>query len=155
MNVLRIFFAVLVLVLVGLQLVHTSHNESARTSPEDLFAKYPAPATVQNAIRESCYDCHSDNTRYWWYDNIQPVAWWVGRHISEGKDHLNFSEFGRYEPKQAARKLEQSYEEIDSSDMPLLSYRLIHPKSRLTADVKKQILVWLDATQDQIEPDGK
>lgn len=154
MNLARIIFAIVVLTLVGLQLVHTPRNESARHSPDDLFVKYAAHEDVKNAIRESCYDCHSDNTRYPWYDTIQPIAWWVGRHIDEGKDHVNFSEFGRYSTKRAARKLEQSYEEIDGDTMPLLTYRLMHPKSRFSPETKKQVLAWLDATQDKIEPEN-
>jgi hypothetical protein len=148
----RIIFVLVLLALVGLQLVHTPRNESTHVSENDLFAKYAAPAGVEAAIRESCYDCHSNNTRYPWYDTIQPVAWWVNRHIEEGKDHLNFSEFGRYSTKQAARKLSESYDEIDDDTMPLKSYRLLHPKSRLSPEAKKQILAWLEATQDKIAP---
>jgi len=150
----RITFALVILILVGLQLVHTPRNESSHRSEYDLFAKFPAPAAIESAIRESCYDCHSDNTRYPWYDTIQPVAWWVHKHIEEGRNHLNFSDFGRYSTKQAARKLSESYDEIDDDAMPLLSYRLLHPRSRLSPELKKQIMAWLEATQDKIEPDS-
>jgi hypothetical protein len=153
-NTFRIIFVLVILILVGLQLVHTPRNESTHHSKYDLFAKYPAPAAIEGALRESCYDCHSDNTRYPWYDTIQPVAWWVGRHVEEGRDHLDFSEFGRYSTKQAARKLSEAYDEIDDDTMPLKSYRLLHPKSRLSPQIKKQVLAWLEATQDKIEPDS-
>ncbi len=153
MKFFQIFLLVFTVALVAIQLVHTPRNENSRLNSDDIFILHPAPEAVRVAVQEACYDCHSNNTRYPWYESIQPVAWWLGRHVEEGKEHLNLSEFGRYSATRAARKLEQAQEEIDGDTMPLSSYRLAHPKSRLSKDQKKQILDWLDALETQIDPD--
>ena len=106
---------------------------------------------VGGGIGGTCYDCHSNNTRYPWYAEVQPAAWWLAGHIRDGKDHLNFSEFGSYPAKRAARKLEQCGEQIEEDSMPLASYRLIHRDARFNPEQKKRIIEWLDALQEQIK----
>ena len=54
------------------------------------------PDSVKVILQNACYDCHSNNTRYPWYVNIQPVGWWMSGHIADARDGLNFSEFGGY-----------------------------------------------------------
>ncbi len=43
------------------------------------------PKKNQNKLQVSCYDCHSNNTAYPWYNKIQPVAWFLEDHIKNGK----------------------------------------------------------------------
>jgi len=145
----------LVLVLVVIQFIHPEKNTAHRAQPDDLFAQQPAPEDVRVAIEHACYDCHSNHTRYPWYAQVQPLGWWLDRHIREGKDHLNFSEFGRYAPKRAARKLEQSSEQIEDGSMPLSSYTLIHREARFTPEQKKRILDWLEAIQERVKAAGE
>ena len=141
----------LALVLVVVQFIHPEKNTTSRPQPDDIFALQPAPDGIRVAIEHACYDCHSNHTRYPWYAQIQPVGWWLARHINTGKDHLNFSEFGRYGAKRGARKLEQATEQIQDGSMPLSSYTLIHRDARFTPEQKKQILEWLDAIQERVE----
>lgn len=144
--------AFVAIVFIGIQFIRPEKNRSARPQPDDIFSQQPAPEAVRVAIEHACYDCHSNNTRYPWYAEVQPLSWWLARHVEQGKEHLNFSEFGRYTPKRAARKLEQAIESIDDGSMPLTSYRLIHRDARFTAEEKKQILAWLDAIQERVQP---
>src|SRR6267142_1784670 len=91
----------LALLLVAIQFYRPARNLSAAPGPNDINVKHPLPPAVKTLLANACYDCHSNNTRYPWYADVQPIAWWLGRHIDEGKRHLNFSEFGRYPPKRA------------------------------------------------------
>ena len=68
------------------------------------------PEPIAKLIRNSCYDCHSNETKYPFYSNIQPVAWLLKNHIDEGRKELNFSTFATYEPKRQAHKLEEAAE---------------------------------------------
>ena len=44
-------------------------------------------------LAKACNDCHSNNSKYPWYANFQPVHWWLEDHIKDGKKHLNFDEY--------------------------------------------------------------
>lgn len=142
----------LVGLLVAAQCIRPAKNVSLRAQPQDLFETQPAPDVVRVAIEHACYDCHSNTTRYPWYAEIQPLGWWLAKHVRDGKEHLNFSEFASYTPKRAARKLEQSIESIDDGSMPLGSYTLMHRDARFTPEQKKRVLEWLDAIQERVEP---
>jgi hypothetical protein len=53
---------------------------------------------VAQLITNSCYDCHSNESKYPWYSNIAPASWILKNHIDEGRKELNFSTFARTFP---------------------------------------------------------
>ena len=149
----RRLLPVLALGLVAIQFVRPVRNIAAAPSPDDLSVKYPLPAEVRRLLEQACYDCHSNTTRYPWYESVQPVAWWIDYHVRSGKAQLNFSEFGAYSAKRAARKLDTLVNEVEQGGMPLPSYTWLHPAARLTAEQKKQLTAWADALHDQLAPE--
>ena len=88
----------LAVVLVVIQLFRPTRNisHSSQDYANDISVKYPLTDSVKTILQTICYDCHSNNTSYPWYANIQPVAWWLNNHIKEGKREVNFSEFSGY-----------------------------------------------------------
>ncbi len=142
----------LVVVLVVLQFIRPTRNESAGVSASDITTAYTVPEDVQAILKKACYDCHSNNTRYPWYTNIQPVGLWMQRHVNEGKGELNFSEFASYKPKRQAHKMKELAEQVQEGEMPLGSYTWIHKDAILT-DAEKQTLVnWAHQLEAQITP---
>jgi hypothetical protein len=111
----------------------------------DISKVRPIPEGVHEVLVRKCYDCHSNNTSYPWYVNIQPIGWWLANHVNEGKEELNFSLFATYDKKKADHKLEELGEMITDGSMPLKSYTLLHPESKITEDEKRMINEWLDA----------
>lgn len=142
----------LLAVLVIIQFFKPELNQSTAETPNDIFAHYAAPDSLQQMIRTSCYDCHSNNTVYPWYSNIQPVAWWLADHVNEGKKELNFSEFTTYAPKKADHKMEEVIEMIEKGEMPLKSYTIIHGDAKLSAAQQKAINDWAKEVRAQIQP---
>ena len=141
-------------VLLGaLQFVRPARNSATAPGADDINVKYPVPANVQGLLQRACYDCHSNNTHYPWYANVQPVGWWLTRHVNDGKRHLNFSAFGAYTAKRAASKLGEISDEVAQHSMPLKSYTWMHPEARLTAAEIKLISDWADALHDEIAPE--
>jgi hypothetical protein len=61
-----------------------------------IFTQFHPPQEVANILRASCYDCHSNGTRYPWYAEVQPLGWWLDGHITDGKRHLNFPNSAQY-----------------------------------------------------------
>lgn len=133
-----LFAALLVLI----QFIRPEKNANPELSTADISQVYTMPAAVKNILVQSCYDCHSNNTRYPWYAHIQPVAWWLNSHIQEGKEHLNFSEFGTYPAKKANHKLEEVEEAVTDGWMPLDSYLWVHRDARLTAEQAQAVADW-------------
>ncbi|WP_294321338.1 heme-binding domain-containing protein [uncultured Chryseobacterium sp.] len=97
------------------------------------------PPEVAAIINRSCYDCHSNETRYPWYSNIAPSSWILKNHIDEGRKELNFSTFAVYEPKTQAHKLQECIETVEKKEMPLESYFIGHQDAKLT-DVQRKLL---------------
>lgn len=88
-------------------------------------------------VERSCADCHSNNTRWPWYSRVAPVSWFVIDHVNHGRSHLNFSEWGRYTPKEQNALLHSICKEVKYGTMPLQSYLRIHTDAKLNAgDVK-------------------
>lgn len=117
----------------------------------DISTVYPVPADVQQILKTSCYDCHSNHTEYPWYTNIQPVGWWLQHHINDGKHDLNFSEFASYRINKQYRRLEQTMELVQEGEMPLGSYTLIH-RDAILDKAKQDILInWANSVRDTIK----
>lgn len=148
---LKRFFLLLLFVFIALQFVKSKKNESASLSANDITTKYTVPADVMASLQTSCYDCHSNNSKYPWYNNIQPVSWWLADHIEEGKSKLNFNEFTSYRIGKQFRKLEEINGEIEEGGMPLSSYTLIHGKAKLSAAQKTSIANWVNLLRDSIK----
>ena len=142
----------LVVLLLAVQFYRPARNTSAAAGPNDITAKHAVPAKVQDALQRACYDCHSNNTHYPWYAEVQPVRWWLDSHITDGKRHLNFSEYGTYTAKRATKKAEEIADEVEHHEMPLKSYTWMHPEARLTPDEIKLVTAWAEKLRDEITP---
>ena len=143
MKILKIVASVALIALIVIQFFPKQYNESETVPASDFIATYNPPKEVEGILRASCYDCHSNNTNYPWYNQIQPVNWYLADHVDEGKRELNFSEFGGYSAKRAAHKLEEVIKEVKNDKMPLESYTLIHSQAKLSEQDKKVIMDWM------------
>ena len=146
----KIVLGLLVLFIV-LQFVRPARNESSAPYPNDISTAYNVPDDVHTILAKACYDCHSNNTRYPWYTNIQPVGLWMGNHVNEGKGELNFNEFASYKKKRQAHKMEELVELVEEGEMPLSSYTWIHKDAVLTPEEKALLVNWAKALHQQIK----
>jgi hypothetical protein len=143
-----------------IQFIQPGKNNQSMDMTHDISKVVNVPDGVHQVLITSCYDCHSNNTNYPWYANIQPVGWWLKDHIDEGKGHLNFQEFALVEPrpnseyntkeKRQDHKLEEVAEMVEEGEMPLESYTLIHGDAKLSAEQKKLLLDWVTAARAEI-----
>lgn len=142
----------LLAVLIIIQFIRPERNISELPSENDIRVQYPLPANVQSILKRACYDCHSNNTSYPWYTNIQPVGWFLQNHVNEGKEELNFSEFATYSAKKADHKLDEVIEMVEEKEMPLESYTLIHKEAILTAEETETLINWAKDLRKTIYP---
>lgn len=152
MSITKKILLALLGVFILIQFIKPAKNQSTAVTPDDIFANFQSADSTKQLIRTACYDCHSNNTVYPWYAEIQPVAWWLADHVNEGKSELNFSEFASYKPKKADHKLEEVIEMIQEGEMPLKSYTLIHGEAKLSEEQKTSIINWAEGLRNQIKP---
>ena len=136
--------------LIVIQFIQPAHNTSGQVLPTDITKTLSVPDNVLNVFKNACDDCHSNNTRYPWYVNIQPLGWMMARHINNGKDNLNFSDFGSYSQRKQGNKLRAIETSIKEGSMPLSSYTIMHTDARLSAEDKKLINDWVSVAKDSL-----
>lgn len=140
-------FAMLMLVI---QLFRPGRNISTSASPNAIEANYKVSKEIGILLRRSCYDCHSNNTVYPWYSNIQPFSWWLQSHVNDGKEELNFDQFNTYNIKKKKHKLDEVVEVIEKDEMPLSSYTFVHGKAVLSTQDKDKIIAWAKGLKNAI-----
>lgn len=93
---------------------------------------FATPGNVQEILKKGCYDCHSNETIYPDYAYVAPIAWSIKNHINEGREHLNFSEWGNFNKDLKKNMLENSAKSVKDYSMPISGYISQHPKANLT-----------------------
>jgi len=141
---------VLVVLLVVIQFIHPARNANAKVTDKDITHVATAPDSVLTVLKRDCFDCHSNSTVYPWYSQLQPVDWWLTHHIHEGKEHLNFSEFGAYPAQKQVKKLTQIAKSVREGWMPLDSYLWIHKNAIMTDGEKILVANWAESTIRQL-----
>ena len=130
-NITRGAISLLVLAVI-IQLIpygrdHT--NPSINVQPQ-----WDSPVTRSLAQR-ACFDCHSNQTVWPWYSNIAPVSWLIYHDVTEGREHINFSDWNR----PAHQHADEFQEVFEKNSMPPASYLLVHPTARLSPDERQQL----------------
>lgn len=124
----------LAVVFCGLQFFRPHKNVSDTAGgPKSFRAVMQVPPEVEHYLQSTCYDCHSDNTRYPWYTEIQPIAWMIAKHVRQGKQSLNFSEFGTMGARAQLKRINYMVDSINENSMPVASFTLLHSKTEESA----------------------
>ena len=109
--------------LLAVQLVPYGRNH---TNPPVLGEpKWDSPATRAFAVT-ACFDCHSNQTNWSWWTNIAPGSWLIQHDVDEGRQRLNYSEWGR------GQEGDESAESFAEGNMPPFLYTLTHPNARFS-----------------------
>ena len=132
----------LLLALIVIQFIHPKPNKASGDQPNYIGKKYAIPADVESILKKACNDCHSNNTRYPWYSNIQPVDWWLDSHIKDGKKEMNLDEYSNRSLRYQYNKMKQTAELVKKGEMPLNSYTWIHKDAKLTEEEKSKLIDW-------------
>lgn len=137
-------------VLIAIQLFRPALNKSNQVAVSDISKMFTTSDSVLSILKKSCYDCHSNNTIYPWYSNIQPMRWLMANHIRKGKKELNFSEFGSYSTRRQLSKLNGIINSISDDIMPLSSYKIMHKNKILNTNEKAQVIKWAQKVKDNL-----
>lgn len=118
-----------------------------RTNPP-VETEVDAPPEVVAVLRQSCYDCHSNESRWPWYAYVAPASWLVADDVHGARRHMNFSTWNRYDAAHRADHREEVWDEVEHGDMPLPMYVFAHPSARLSDADRAALRAWSQGEGD-------
>ncbi|WP_299556242.1 heme-binding domain-containing protein [Seonamhaeicola sp.] len=142
MKIIKKLLLFLLIVFIVAQFFRPEKNNGDLATIKPFLTETNPPEDVKLILKESCFDCHSDFTRYPWYNNITPVNYWLKGHIDHGKEHFNVSKWEGNSVKRKDHKFEELIEMVEDKSMPLNSYTWTHTEARLTDAQIESIVDW-------------
>ncbi len=131
---------------IGIQLIRPARTNPPVDQSHTLEAVVFVPPRVESILQRACSDCHSDLTRWPWYSNVAPISWFVIDHVDSGRRHANFSEWLRRDTKNPAEYTRERFQaicrQVETQNMPLTSYLLLHRAARLSQSDIETICQW-------------
>lgn len=118
----------------GAQVIRPARLNSPIEANRTLRAVLNGQGPGLRVIDRSCGDCHSNETVWPRYSNVAPASWLIVHDVNEGRNAVNFSEWGSYRAEQRRKMLKESCEEVREGEMPLVTYTVLHPTAKLTAE---------------------
>ena len=140
----KVIWAIVVAAVIIMQFIPTRRPEVINTNSNGLVLNNDLPDSVVLLLKNACYDCHSNETRYPWYAYVAPVSWLVSRDTKIGRENLNFSEWESLSKMDKAEMLEEIVDEVGSGTMPMPIYILMHPEAKLSMGDRDMIMNWTD-----------
>lgn len=134
----RLWLILFIAVFVLIQLIPVDRSNPDVSQEFDL----KAPKNVKVILKNSCYDCHSNETKWPFYSYIAPVSWLVSGDVAEGRRHINFSIWEQYPMERQHNKKAAMWEEVSEGKMPLPSYVFMHGESELNDQQKLILKEW-------------
>lgn len=112
--------------------------------PIDSQHRLNTDASVMKILKKSCYDCHSNETKWPLYASIAPFSFFVASHVDDGRKALNFSNYNNIDSKTKEKRLNRAITTIKNERMALPSYRFIHEKANLSKEENELLIAWLE-----------
>jgi len=150
MKILKIAIWVVLALFVFHQFIPNTYPEVIKSNKHDLILTSNVPDEIEQILRTSCYDCHSYETKYPWYAYIAPVSWMVVRHVKQGRNDLNFSEWDNLKARDKIKLLDEIAEEVDEGNMPMPIYTITHGEASLDDDQKQILVEWTEEMMNDI-----
>ncbi len=117
---------------------------------DDLLSNNEFLPEIEKQIRNSCYDCHSNETIYPWYSYVAPISFLIKRDTEIGREELNFSNWEGLDKMKKAKLLTALIEEIEEGQMPFPPYLITHNDAKLSNEMKQNLIDWADAYAESL-----
>jgi cytochrome c551/c552 len=150
MKIVKLLILIFLIVVVTIQFIPNDKPEVVPTNENDLIYNNQLPENISVMLKESCYDCHSNETIYPWYSNIAPVSWLVVRDIKLGRDELNFSHWESQSKIDKAKNLDKIIDEVTDENMPMPIYTIMHANAKLSDDDRQLLAKWAESYAESL-----
>ena len=147
MKIVKKVALTLLVIFVAIQFYRPEKNQAQGDHTAQFLTETNPSEDLRVILKQTCYDCHSNNTEYPWYNNIAPVSYWLADHVKDGKKHLNFSDWESYSAKKKDHKLEEVIEMVEDGEMPLNEYTWTHEEANLTKEQRDDVIAWAKKTR--------
>ena len=124
---------ILVVVFAAAQLVRPGRANPATDPARTIQAHVAETSQLPAVLDRACGECHSNDTVWPSYARVAPVSWVLARAVAEGRNAVNYSEWGAYSPSQQRTLLAASCDDASSGKMPGGAWTLLHPEARLSS----------------------
>jgi hypothetical protein len=148
---IRKILIVVLVIFLAIQFIRPERNNGEMSGPHDITHYMKVPDTVMHMLKTSCYDCHSNQTVYPWYVNLNPIGLWLKYHIDDGKTAINFSDLSGFSKKKLDHRMKDITEQMETKEMPLTSYTFIHGYAKLDSNQIQMIKEWTVAARKEID----
>jgi hypothetical protein len=112
------------------------------SSSLDFIALEKPPLQFEKMIKNQCYDCHSNETKYPWYTDYAPVSWWIKSNVNGAREFFNFSEWGKLSKKEKITKMQECFEALKEEEMPVALYIMMHDNAQFSENENDSLMNW-------------
>lgn len=101
------------------------------------------PASVRPILHRACLDCHSNETRWPWYNRLPAASWLIQHDADKARERLNFSTWTGSTPHLATpNEIQEICDAVSDATMPPWRYRLLHSDAALSEEDKNNFCDW-------------
>ena len=129
-------------------MVRAPHTNPPVDASRSIEAVLQPPPEVAGTLRRACGDCHSNQTKWPWYSQVEPLASMLSEDVEKGRRALNFSEWRN--DKRGAAVLLAACEAVESGRMPKSGYRAMHSDATPSAQEVRTLCAWTQKTGLQL-----
>ena len=123
-----------------IQLIPFGHN---RTNPPVVSEPNWSSPQARAVVKQHCFQCHSNETNWYWYTNIAPGSWLIANDVIDGRNAFNFSDW-----KNNPGELDEMVGTVQEGEMPPIQYWIFHPQERMNDQQKQEVI---NALQSSIQ----
>lgn len=139
---LKIVLIILVVGIIAIQFYRPARENFPIVQAETLESTTQVPENVEQILKRSCNDCHTNQTNWVWYSNVAPISWGMVDHVNEGRKELNFSKWATYNDNRKDHKLDEICEQVETGEMPHYQYLWLHWDATLSKEDVKTLCDW-------------
>ncbi|MFT5662399.1 MAG: hypothetical protein ACI9TV_003050 [Sulfurimonas sp.] len=141
----------IVIILVGIQFISVDKTNP----PLDEKLTLKAPAQVMEVMKQSCFDCHSNETKWPYYADIAPMSFVVADHVKDARRALNFSKWNEISEEIKILRLKRAIVTVKNGMMALPSYVSAHEEAELSKEDKTILITWFESELKTLTGDNK
>lgn len=144
---------IVIIILLQFQLLQSDKTNPEIIPTEEINVSANLPKNISTILRKSCYDCHSNETKWPWYSYVAPISILVTDDVNDARKELNFSKWGSYSLKRKIKKLSEINKEVSEGEMPLWFYLPLHPEAKLTVEEQNALVGWTETEYEKLNPE--
>ena len=107
---------------------------------------------IKPIFEVKCFNCHSNQTKQYWYSNLPIVSSLIKKDIKDAKKHLDFSKDFPFISHDTPRNdLVSILKSFEKKTMPPFRYRIMHSESKISEGDIQKVKIWVEKSLDLLD----